>query len=161
MQPDDSFPGTLGYAASERELLRAVRDLVRADSAMRVAMARRMTLGPSDLRALRFVMAGERTGRPTSPRDLAAHLDISTAATTTLLDRLVEAGHVERVAHPTDGRSKVVVATPHAYERAQHELAAAHDRMRAAAATVPEAARPAVLAFLAELTDIMRSEARG
>lgn len=156
MRPAAAFPGTVSRAPAERELLHAVSDLIAADRAMRAAMAREMGLGESDLRAVRFVMASTRADRLTSPHELAEHLGITTAATTTLLDRLTAAGHVQRVSHPTDGRAKVVVATEHAYESVRGHLADPHDGMRAAAARVPEHARAAVVAFLDEITAVMR-----
>jgi DNA-binding MarR family transcriptional regulator len=156
VKPDDSFPGTVIRPPGEADLMRAVRDLVVADRSMRQSMGARMSLGETDLRAMRFVMAQVRADVPVTPRDVATHLGITTAATTTLLDRLVAAGHVERRPHPADRRSKTVVPTAHAWEEAQRELAPAHDRMLAVAASVPAAHRPAVLAFLRDLTVAMR-----
>jgi DNA-binding MarR family transcriptional regulator len=147
------------YAPAERELLRAVRDLVTADDEMRRATGRRMSLGLSDLRATRFVMNACTEGVPVTPHDIARHLGLTTAATTTVLDRLVEAGHVERRPHPTDGRSKVVVITDHARQEAHGVLHGVHDEMRAAAAAVPPEAREAVLEFLQRMTDAMRRQA--
>lgn len=117
-----------------------------------------MGLGETDMRAIRFVMAAADQGRGASPHELASHLGISTAATTVLLDRLVSAGHVERVPHPSDRRGKLVVPTPHAYEETRSELRHAHDRMRDAAAAVPAEARPSVVGFLQALTELMREE---
>jgi DNA-binding MarR family transcriptional regulator len=161
VRPNESFPGTVRRGPGERDLLHAVRDLVVADRAMRHAMGQRMHLGETDMRAVRFVMSRARSDDPATPREVAGHLGITTAATTTLLDRLVRAGHVERRSHPSDRRSKVVVPTPHAWEEAQRELAPGHDRMRAVAAAVPEADRAAVLAFLAALTAAMWDEISG
>ena len=155
MSSVEFFPGSAPYAPSERELLRAVRDLVAADRLMRRDLSRRMTVGETDLRAIRYVMAATSLGRLTAPHDLAEHLGISTAATTTMLDRLGAAGHLERVPHPTDRRSKVVVATEHAYAEVRAHLAETHDRMREAAARVPAPARSAVISFLQDLTEIM------
>lgn len=149
------FPGSDPYPDGEREMLRAVRDLVAADRLMRRDMGRRMGLGETDMRAVRHVMAAASLGLLTTPHDLADHLGVTTAATTTLLDRLGTTGHLERIPHPTDRRSKVVVATAHAYAEARAHLTSTHDRMRAAAARVPAASRPAFVAFLRELTDIM------
>jgi DNA-binding MarR family transcriptional regulator len=158
VEPDHFVPATRPYDADERELLEAVRELVRADREMRRVVSRRMEMGETDLRAVRFVMAAHRD-RPATPHEVADHLGISTAATTVLLDRLVDAGHVQRSPHPTDRRSKVITPTPHAYEETYAALAAAHDRMRTAAAAVPATARPAVLDFLRALTEAMRGEA--
>lgn len=158
MCPSGFFPGGSPYVGNEQELLRAVRDLVAADRLMRRDLARRMSLGETDLRAIRFVMAATNHDRLVAPHDLAEHLGITTAATTTMLDRLSAAGHLERLPHPTDRRSKVVVATEHAYDEVRGQLSETHDRMRAAAARVPAAARPALVAFLEELTEIMLAD---
>jgi DNA-binding MarR family transcriptional regulator len=157
----DAFPGSRPYGDEERELLQAVRDLVRVDREMRRAASRRMGVGETDMRALRFVMAAAQRGAGATPHELADHLGISTAATTVLLDRLVRAGHVERVPHPSDGRAKLVVPTPHAFEETRSELRGAHDRMREIAAAVPRDARPALLSFLHALTELMREETGG
>lgn len=157
----DAFPGSRPYGDEERELLQAVRDLIQVDRDMRRAASRRMGVGETDMRALRFVMAAFEREHGATPHELAAHLGISTAATTVLLDRLVKAGHVERVAHPTDRRGKLVVPTPRAYEETRAELRHAHDRMREIAAAVPRDARPALLSFLNALTELMREETGG
>lgn len=157
--PTDAFPGSRPYGEGERQLLQAVRDLVLADREMRRAASRRMGVGERDLRAVRYVMAAVDQGPPATPHELAVHLGISTAAATVLLDRLVASGHVERVAHPRDRRSKVVVPTPQAYKETRAQLRHAHDAMRAAAAAVPPESRPAVVGFLQALADVMREEA--
>jgi len=154
----DAFPGSRRYGDEERRLLQAVRDLIQVDREMRRAASRRMGFGETDMRALRFVMAAAAQGPGTTPHEIAGHLGISTAATTVLLDRLVRAGHVERVPHPTDRRGKLVVPTPHAYEETRSELRGTHDRMREIAAAVPRGARPALLSFLQALTELMREE---
>jgi DNA-binding MarR family transcriptional regulator len=159
MDQQASSPDMPDYAPAERELLRALRDFVVADEEMRRVTGRRMELGISDLRATRFVMTACSQGVPVTPRDVARHLGLTTAATTTVLDRLVEAGHVERRPHPTDGRSKVVVVTDHARREAHGLLVGLHEDMQAAAAAVPAEARPALLAFLGEVTLAMRRHA--
>ena len=49
-----------------------------------------MDMNARDLRALQYVIACERAGQPASPRGVADHLAITTAATTKLLDRLTD-----------------------------------------------------------------------
>jgi DNA-binding MarR family transcriptional regulator len=148
-------PSLAAYGPGERELLRAVRDLVRADRDMRRDAGVRMRLSPNELRAVRFVLDRGREDRPVTPGALAAHLQITTASTTGLLDHLVAVGHLERAPHPTDRRSKTLVATEHAREEAHAHLAGVHERMRAAAAAVPEEARGALLGFLRALAEAM------
>jgi DNA-binding MarR family transcriptional regulator len=59
---------------------------------------------------------------PSTPTELAARLDISTAAMTLVLNRLESAGHVRRERHPTDGRKLVVTA-------AERSVGEARDRI--------------------------------
>ncbi|WP_079726458.1 MarR family winged helix-turn-helix transcriptional regulator [Okibacterium fritillariae] len=58
---------------------------------------------------------------PATPTELARRLEISTAATTLVLNRLETAGHIHRERHPTDGRKLVVTA-----EQNSAELAYSH-----------------------------------
>src|SRR3954447_6407088 len=96
------------YAPGERELLRAVRDLVRADQDMRREAGDRMSLSSNELRAVRFVLDRGRSGEPATPGALAAYLGVTTASTTVILDRLVAAGYLRRVPNPADRRSKTL-----------------------------------------------------
>jgi DNA-binding MarR family transcriptional regulator len=158
--PSDDTP-VAGCSESVRELLVAVRSLVRADRQMRRDLGDRMHLGANDLAAVRYVLATTGAGAQVAPRDVARHLGISTASTTALVDRLVAAGRLERRPHPTDRRSKVLLLTPHAREEIGRELTAVDGRMRDAAAAVSEDVRPAVVAFLEELAAVMAGPTPG
>jgi DNA-binding MarR family transcriptional regulator len=157
---------TYEYSHDERALLRAVRHLVRADRDMRSRLSASMHVNPTDLRSLRHVMrvVGSASGDDpaaspgVTPRKLADHLGISTAAVTTLVDRLVASGHLTRTPHPTDRRSVLLRPTELARTQMEEHLADMHDRMRKIAATVPESARPAVIEFLEALTREMERD---
>ncbi|GAA4724026.1 MarR family transcriptional regulator [Isoptericola chiayiensis] len=131
-----------------RSLLEALRVFRRSDEVMRRRAVRDMDMNLTDLRALRHVIAAERHDRPVTPRGLAADLEISTASTTKLLDRLSASGRLERRPHPRDRRSVVVVATPAAHAEVRDRLGGAHARMIEVARAVPEHCRPAVRDFL-------------
>ena len=146
---------TAGYTLAERELLRAVRDLVRADRDMRRRLGASMHMNLTVLQALRHVIDAQDAEGFTTPRRLADTLGISTASTTTLIDRLVTSGHLVRSPHPRDRRSVVVTATPHAREEVREHLGDMHERMRHLAAAVPPEARPPLITFLRALTDEM------
>ncbi|MDI9891605.1 MarR family winged helix-turn-helix transcriptional regulator [Microbacterium sp. IEGM 1404] len=60
---------------------------------------------------------------PLSPGELSRRLDLTTAATTAAIDRLVALGHVTRAPHPTDRRSLLVVPTEASVHRAMSHLA--------------------------------------
>jgi DNA-binding MarR family transcriptional regulator len=148
-----SSPYWYGTADAEaRGLLDAVRAFRRADEAMRQRASRDMDMNVTDLRALRFVIECEQVGTPVTPRMLTAQLDISTAATTKLVDRLCRSGHLERRPHPSDRRSVVVAATRDAHHEVRARLAGMHARMLDIARAVPVPARPAVREFLQAMT---------
>lgn len=68
------------------------------------AFAAQQHLHPTDFRALSAIYRGELAGAPLTPRTLRAELDVSPAATTYAVDRLVASGHVVRERDPADGR---------------------------------------------------------
>lgn len=147
------------YTTDERDLLRAVRHLVRADREMRTRLSSAMRVNPTDLRSLRHVIrmvedAESGSGAPAgvTPRKLADHLGITTAAVTVLVDRLVASGHLERIPNPRDRRSVLLVPTEQARSEMATHLADMHERMKRIAAGVPAEARPAVVEFLEALT---------
>jgi DNA-binding MarR family transcriptional regulator len=96
---------------SVMRVLRSIRALSDAMDRMHSGMKGDMDMNATDLAALRMLILREQQGRSVSPREIADHLRISTASTTKLLDRLVDSGHVERKAHPSDRRGRIVVLT--------------------------------------------------
>lgn len=156
-EPQDSPSASYWYpeVLQERELLRAVRRLQRAHEEMRRRACAEAGLNSTDMTALRLVIAAERSDAPLTAAALAAQLDISSASTAKLLNRLTAAGHLRRVRHPRDGRSVTVSSTPAAHEQLRAIMTGAHDRMLAAAQHVPPESRQAVLEFLAEMTAAM------
>lgn len=79
--------------------MNAVRGLVAQAVFLRRALSRRSGLSETELDALEHLVES-----PTTPSELARLLDISTAASTGVVDRLERRGHVERRKHPTDRR---------------------------------------------------------
>jgi len=134
--------------ADARRLLEALRAFRRADEAMRRRAGRDMHMNLTDLRALQHVIACEGRDEPVTPRGLAEYLEISTASTTKLLDRLVASGHLARRPHPSDRRSVTVVASDAAHAQVRERLAPVHARMLEIARAVPARSRPAVRNFL-------------
>jgi len=141
------------------ELLAALRSFRAADQDLRRRMSSGMTMNPTDLEALRHVIAHELVADPATPRVLARHLRISGASTSKLIDRLTESGHLERAPHPRDGRSAIVVATDHAHTQVRRRLSRMHERMLQTAQGVPVEARPAVVSFLLAMARDLDAEA--
>lgn len=88
-------------------LLLACRDLARAMDRFDEAACVRLGLGRSDLRALNLLEHG-----PLGASVLARGLGLTRPAVTALIDRLVEAGYVVRVAVPGDRRATGVELQP-------------------------------------------------
>ncbi|WP_299036379.1 MarR family winged helix-turn-helix transcriptional regulator [uncultured Pseudokineococcus sp.] len=65
----------------------------------------------TDLSAVAAVVEAEGRGDEHSPGSLGRHLNLSSPATSALLDRLERAGHVRRVRSTTDRRRVVVEVT--------------------------------------------------
>lgn len=130
------------------DLLSALSGFRAADHELRRRLSAGMEMNSTDLSALRYVIAHEVGEDPATPQALARHLGISGASTSKLLDRLTASGHLERVPHPRDGRSRIVVATDHAHAQVREQLGGMHERMLAVAREVPPADRPAIIEFL-------------
>ena len=136
-------------------VLTSIRAVSDAMDRMHGDMKDDMEMNASDLSALRMLIMREQRGQAVSPHDVAAHLRISTASTTKLLDRLVDSGHVERRPHPTDRRGRVVVLTDgarHAFFRVFGERLRA---MRTIAMRYDESELSVIERFLDDLSGAM------
>ncbi len=96
-------------------LLREILD-VTAD--FEAHLGRELAVNPTDLKAMEHLISSG----PLSPTELARRLDITTAAVTSVVDRLTAASHVTRSQHPTDRRGVVVEAAPQSIARAMGTL---------------------------------------
>jgi len=94
------------HQRNARDAFRAMSDLV-LDNQRRREVTEQTGMSFGKMRALRRIAA-----RPMPMRELAELLVVDPPNLTTLVDDLERAGLVERRAHPTDRRVKVVVATP-------------------------------------------------
>jgi DNA-binding MarR family transcriptional regulator len=87
------------------------------------------------------------------PKDLSHFLGITSASTTSLIDRLVTSGHVRREAHPSDRRSVVVVPTVESDTEVRETLGAMHRRMMSVAESLSAEEARTVVAFLERMTE--------
>ncbi|WP_150953280.1 MarR family winged helix-turn-helix transcriptional regulator [Microbacterium testaceum] len=148
----------MGEATSADDVVRALNDLTDSGVASERVALHSLGIGPNDAKVLRFLLQRTPDDEPVTPRLLASMLGISSAATTALIDRLADAGWVEREPYPGDRRSIVVRETVHADSPARRILAVRSDSAAAAAHRLGPAERRIVADFL---TDIARSEKRG
>ncbi len=80
--------------------------------------ARQNDVSGNDFHALLHVMVAETAGEPLTMAQLRQRMDVSPAAITYLVDRMIEAGHVRREADPADRRKALL-----RYENSGMELA--------------------------------------
>lgn len=105
-------------AVSENtEQARLLRTVVDLHQGVRAQMCRLMGMHDTDYAALTLLLSG-----PLGPSELAASLGMSTAAVTTVVDRLEAAGHVRRLPHLQDRRRTAVHVTPATQELARDEI---------------------------------------
>jgi DNA-binding MarR family transcriptional regulator len=95
-----------------------LRAIIELTSEYEKHVARVLTVNPTDLEAMEELIKDGAL----SPTELARRLAISTAAVTTVVDRLTAVGHVSRVPNPADRRGILVVPSPQSVAKAMATL---------------------------------------
>lgn len=111
----DTVVAPLGTVHRATELL---REMITANEAFVEHLGRELSVNTTDLDAMTHLIS---TG-PLGPTELARRLELSTAAVTTVVDRLESIGHVTRAQHPTDRRSVLIVPSPTSVSKAMNVL---------------------------------------
>jgi DNA-binding MarR family transcriptional regulator len=122
-------------------------------------VGRHLGLNPTDLRCLDWLVDARR-----SARQLSEATGLSSAATTTLIDRLERKGFVRRVPHGTDRRQVLVEMTDEGRERVGRfygPLVAEGSQMLAAYSKAQLQVMLDHLLAITELTDRHRTALRG
>jgi len=70
--------------------------------------ARQNDVSGTDFHALLHIMVAETAGTPLTPAQLRQRMDVSPAAITYLVDRMIDAGHVRREPDPADRRKTLI-----------------------------------------------------
>jgi len=134
-------------------LMKALADLREAERAASEASEKYMRLSAQHMRALHYLIMAKHRGELVTPSRLAAHLGISPASMTKLLDRLERDGHVVRTAHPLDRRAFSIVVTPETEASATQTVGKHQARRVRAAARLGSEERETVIRFLADMTE--------
>lgn len=129
-------------------LMQAMGELRQAEERLSQASLEYMKLGKTDMRALHFLIVSGNTGQVVTASTLAAHLGITSASTTKLLDRLERDGHIRRRPHPSDRRSQSIHITEETHTAARETVGAQQSRRFHAAARLTPAERDVVIRFL-------------
>lgn len=132
-------------------LMAAMAALRRSEDHLTDVSQRYMQLGKSDMRALHFLIVAQHGGRLVKPRDIADHLEISTASVTKLLDRLEAGHHITRAIHPTDRRSQSIEITRETRDAAMRTVGKQQAKRFHVAAARTSAERIAIAQFLEEM----------
>lgn len=149
--------GQLDYSAA---VLKSLRDYRAAETALRRSTRDSMGMGETDILALRYLLRVQASGKSAAPKDLSRFLGITSASTTSLIDRLVESGHVRREPHPTDRRSVVVVPTVESDNEVRLTLGGMHRRMMAVAEGLSAEDARVVVDFLRRMAEALEGERR-
>ncbi len=135
------------------ELMAALGRLREAEQELSDVSLRYMKLNQSDMRALHYLIVSANRGEIATPGAIASHLNITTASTTKLLDRLERAGHIVRKAHPTDRRALAITITPKTRDAAANTVGRQQAKRFYSAARLTAEERDVVIRFLDDMTN--------
>lgn len=134
------------------KLMKALAGLREAERVLAEASEKYMKLNRQDMRALHYLIVAAHRKEVVTPGMLAAHLGISAASTTKLLNRLEKGGHIVRRVHPTDRRAFAIEVTPGTRGSAMQTVGRQQaNRFHAAARLTPDE-RDVVIGFLEDMT---------
>lgn len=114
-----------------------------------------MKLSAQDMRALHYLIVAGHRGEVVTPGMIAAHLGISAASTTKMLNRLEKGGHIVRHVHPVDRRAFAIEVTPETEASAKHTVGRQHAKKFDAAARLTSDERETVMRFLDDMAQGM------
>ena len=137
------LPRSGGIGTQLQKIVSLSRDFERQVSAA-------LRVNATDLSAMEHLM---KEGSLT-PSELAQRLEISTAATTLVVDRLVTLGHVQRHPHASDRRKVVVVPAAASVARAVEELMPVIGGVSSLAQEILPTERAVIEAFLARVVGV-------
>ena len=134
-----------------------LREILNLTDEFEAHLGSELTVNRTDLEAMeRLIQNG-----PQSPTQLARGLGLTTAATTTVVDRLIAVGHVTRQPHPTDRRGVLVVPNPDSVARAMGTLMPMITGIDSAISGFDEAERSTITAYLTAVADVYRAQLPG
>ncbi len=148
---------------SERELeqvgrlMNAMGRLRSVERSLAQASKDYMKLGETDMRALQYVISRSNQGDHVSPSAIASHLEITTASTTKLLDRLEQSGHIRRNPNPNDRRALIITVSEKTRAAAMNSVGRYQAARMAPALALSDSEREVVIAFLLSTADAMQA----
>lgn len=136
----------------QTETLTLLRELVTVAAQVRPTVAGRAGLSTNELWALEHLFA-----EPLGAGEVGRRLQVTSAATTQIVDRLADRGHVEREAHPTDRRRTLVRLTESGRAEVLEHLMPMFQALAQGDAELDDAERVVVDRYLRRATAAFRS----
>jgi DNA-binding MarR family transcriptional regulator len=100
--------------------------------------ARQHEISGSDFHALLHIMVAETAGRPLTLAQLRERMNVTPAAITYLVDRMIQAGHIRREPDPVDRRKSLLRYENNGMALAQEFFSPLGAHLRAALADLPD-----------------------
>lgn len=125
------------------ESLTLLRQVMGMESDVRQHVAEATGLSEMEVHALEHLAR-----EPIGPAEIARLLDVSTAASTGIVDRLAAKGHVERRPHSSDRRRTEVVLTPSAWAEVVSHMGGMFQALATLDATLDAREREIVVRYL-------------
>jgi DNA-binding MarR family transcriptional regulator len=131
-------------------LLREIREV---GAAFEAHLGSQLTVNPTDLEAMEHLIQDG----PLTPTELSRRLAVSTAATTTIIDRLTAVGHVSRIPNPADRRGILVVPAPASVDRAMGAIMPMVVGIDRVLASYTDEEKSVITDYLAQVVAVYRS----
>lgn len=136
-------------------LMKSMAKLRDAEEALSKASQKFMQLSEIEMRGIHYLIVAANQNTVVTPGAIAQHLEITSASTTKLLDRLERGEHIVRGPHPTDRRSLSIQVTDETHAVARDTVGRMHATRFTVAASLSPAERETVIAFLDAAADRM------
>ena len=151
-EPESAAPGRGSFVVHPATTL--LRDILDLTNDFEAHLGRELSVNATDLEAMEELI---RDGA-LSPTELARRLNMSTAAVTTVVDRLTAVGHVSRERNPDDRRGVLVVPQPDSVRQAMSTLMPMILGMDGVLAAFDDAERDTITAYLGKVADVYRAQ---
>jgi DNA-binding MarR family transcriptional regulator len=133
---------------------RLIREILDLTELFESHLQEHLTVNPTDLDAMQaLIMNG-----PMSPSELAKKLGLTTAAVTTVVDRLTALGHATRTPNSADRRGVVVVPSPASVDKAMGAIMPAIMGIDRAIQGFTEQEQATITAYLQRVADAYRDQ---
>ncbi|MEW1698079.1 MULTISPECIES: MarR family transcriptional regulator [unclassified Streptomyces] len=144
-----------GVAAQRERLMEGLRVYGGHYAELSRRFAAWLGLHSTDATAVLEIAAAEERGIPLSPARLSERVSLSTGATTALLNRLEEAGHITRTREHSDRRVITLRGGAHIQERADEFFGPLAHRLDTAMSHYPAELLERFESFIADLNSTM------